>query len=74
MAGIKASLLKQVEIAYPDLLTQESICDTLGSLAKQCTQLEGLSRRKLAALAELKQSLLTRAFSGELRTDRALAA
>lgn len=65
--GIKASLLKQIEISFPQALTaQKQIVGTLDALREETQRLESLYQRKLAALDELKQSLLHQAFSGQL--------
>ena len=49
---------------FPDLKTQSEIVGTLDDMSTQVTRLEELYQRKLAALDELKQSLLHQAFSG----------
>ena len=65
--GIKASLLKTIEISFPSSLDeQEMIVAKLDGLREETQRLESLYQRKLAALAELKQSLLHQAFAGEL--------
>jgi len=65
--GIKASLLKTIEISFPSsLTTQKKIVKQLDALAEETQHLEAIYRRKLAALDELKQSLLHQAFSGAL--------
>jgi type I restriction enzyme S subunit len=65
--GIKASLLKLIEISFPaQLPVQRRLIAKLDSLRDETQRLESLYRRKLAALHELKKSLLHRAFSGEL--------
>jgi len=65
--GIKASLLKRIEISFPsDVAEQRLIASRLDVLAEDSSQLEDLYQRKLAALDELKQSLLHHAFSGAL--------
>lgn len=65
--GIKASLLKLIEISFPKTLSeQKRIVDGLDGLSGQVGRLESVYRRKVAALDELKKSLLHRAFSGEL--------
>ena len=57
--GIKASLLKTVEITFPkSTAEQRHIVSKLDSLAETTQRLESLYRRKLAALDELKKSLL----------------
>ena len=65
--GIKASLLKQIEISFPKQLNQQQqIISTLDTLREQTQALESLYQCKIAALDELKQSLLHQAFSGAL--------
>lgn len=65
--GIKASLLKLIEISFPEALTtQEQVVKALDALQAETQLLEALYQSKLEALDELKQSLLHRAFSGQL--------
>ncbi len=65
--GIKASLLKTIEISFPkSLAEQEQLVATLDRLTEETQRLEFLYQRKLAALDELKKSLLHQAFSGAL--------
>jgi type I restriction enzyme S subunit len=52
--------------AIPSLSEQESVVATLSSLDEETQRLESIYQRKLAALDELKKSLLHRAFSGQL--------
>jgi type I restriction enzyme S subunit len=65
--GIKASLLKLIEISFPkSLATQEEIVSKLDVLREETERLAQLYKRKLAALESLKKSLLHQAFSGKL--------
>jgi type I restriction enzyme, S subunit len=65
--GIKASLLKTVEISFPSSLTrQREIVAELDSLRKETQRLEYIYQQRLAALEELKKSLLHRAFTARL--------
>ncbi|MGI9065440.1 MAG: restriction endonuclease subunit S [Pyrinomonadaceae bacterium] len=65
--GIKASLLKTIEISFPKALTeQEQIVTKLDSLSEETQRLESIYQRKLVALEALKKSLLHQAFSGVL--------
>jgi len=65
--GIKASLLKVVEISFPKSLTeQEQIVAKLDSLAEETQRLGSIYQQKLAALGALKKSLLHQAFRGGL--------
>jgi type I restriction enzyme S subunit len=50
----------------PPIKQQKAIVQKLDALATETRRLEAIYQRKLAALAELKQSLLQRAFAGEL--------
>ena len=57
----------QVVVAFPtSTIEQKRIVAKLTSLADETQRLESLYQRKLAALDELKQSLLHQAFSGQL--------
>jgi len=68
--GIKASLLKKIQISFPcDLLVQKNIVLKLETLEADTKRLETIYRQKLAALNELKQSILQKAFTGELTAD-----
>lgn len=51
---------------FPNLATQRAIVSTLDALSVEIQRLESIYRRKLAALDELKKSLLHQAFNGEL--------
>ena len=64
--GISKEALEMYPIAYPSLHIQSEIVTKLGTLATETQRLEALSRRKRAALAELKQALLHQAFAGAL--------
>jgi type I restriction enzyme S subunit len=65
--GIKASLLKTVEICFPNSLSEQGrIVAQLDALSTETSRLESLYRQKLTALAALKSSLLHQAFSGAL--------
>jgi type I restriction enzyme S subunit len=65
--GIKASLLKLIEISFPKSISeQKQIVAKFDALSEETQRLESLYQRKLAALDELKKSLLHQAFSGAL--------
>lgn len=56
-----------VRVAYPDSVDeQRSIAAQLVELSKECDRLVDVYERKLAALDDLKKSLLHQAFSGQL--------
>lgn len=65
--GIKASLLKKIEIYFPkSLFEQKAIVKKLDALSTETKKLEATYKQKLADLEELRKSVLARAFSGEL--------
>jgi type I restriction enzyme S subunit len=59
-------MIKGLEISLPSLSEQQRVVDTMDSLLKETQHLESIYQRKLAALIELKKSLLHQAFNGEL--------
>ncbi len=65
--GIKASLLRTIEISFPKTKQeQQAIVTQLDALAAETQRLTRLYEQKQAALAALKKSLLHQAFTGEL--------
>ena len=59
--------IREVRLAFPvELKAQDRIVDQLDHLHEQTRRLEAIYERKLAALDELKKSLLHQAFSGAL--------
>jgi type I restriction enzyme S subunit len=65
--GIKASLLKIIEISFPNSVAeQRQIVSKLDALSEETQRLESIYQRKLAALEALKKSLLHQAFTGKL--------
>ena len=69
--GIKASLLKTIEISFPTSLTeQKRIVGNLDDLSAESQRLAVIYERKLAALEALKKSLLHCAFAGELTASK----
>ncbi|WP_092079902.1 restriction endonuclease subunit S [Desulfuromonas thiophila] len=59
----------KMTVSFPtSLQNQKSILETLNSMAKETQRLEAIYQQKLDALAELKQSILQKAFAGELTT------
>lgn len=64
--NLNIDLAASVTVPVPPLEEQESIARELDALEVAVRQGESVYQRKLAALDELKQSLLHRAFSGQL--------
>jgi type I restriction enzyme S subunit len=68
---LKLGMIKDLPISLPSIPEQEKIVATLDALLEETQRLESIYQQKLAALAELKQSILQKAFAGEL-TAKAL--
>lgn len=58
--------LRLVEILLPSLAEQRAIVERLEALSAETGRLEAVYRQKVAALEELKKSVLQKAFAGEL--------
>ncbi|CAG0948797.1 hypothetical protein GEOBC_00053 [Geobacteraceae bacterium] len=58
--------LRKVVVSFPSLPEQKNVAAKLDELSAETQRLESLYQRKLAALDELKKSLLHQAFSGAL--------
>lgn len=63
---ISGKQILSFEFALPPLNEQQLIIQKLDALGDKTQRLESLYQRKIAALDELKQSLLQQAFSGQL--------
>ena len=66
MPALTFKQLKVVKVSVPPLPTQQAIVEKLDALSEETKALEAIYERKQSALAELKQSLLQKAFAGEL--------
>jgi type I restriction enzyme, S subunit len=66
MPSISNNDLSRLVVALPPLSAQQQACACLQQLSSETQHLESIYQRKLAALYELKKSLLDQAFSGEL--------
>jgi type I restriction enzyme S subunit len=65
--GIKARLLKQIPIYFPQSLDeQECIANKLDTLSDKTKKLKTIYQQKIEDLEELKKSVLQKAFNGEL--------
>ena len=61
--------LKRLLIVHPSLKEQQILVREINALSKEVKELESIYQQKLNALSELKQSILQKAFSGELTSD-----
>lgn len=59
-------MLKDKKIKYPSLPEQQKIVEKLDALQEQTKQLEAIYTQKIKECDELKQSILQKAFRGEL--------
>ena len=71
--NINMGTFENEKFSFPNLEQQRSIVDNLNQLSSETYRLETIYRQKLAALKELKQSILQKAFTGELTTDKEVA-
>ncbi|PIN80629.1 hypothetical protein COV13_03290 [Candidatus Woesearchaeota archaeon CG10_big_fil_rev_8_21_14_0_10_32_9] len=64
---VNLSNVREIKISYPKSLEeQKEIVSKLDNLSEQTKQLESIYSQKLSCLEELKQSILQKAFKGEL--------
>ena len=78
MVHVSKSSMEARLLHLPPISEQKVIIDNLRKIEKEAQHLESIYQQKLALLAELRQSLLHKAFSGELtgdpkKTERALS-
>ena len=66
--------LKALRLRVPPLSTQRQIAASADAVIEETSLLESLYKQKLAAIDELKQSILQKAFSGEQISSEAVAA
>lgn len=66
---IRKDGIRSIIVWLPSIEEQSMIVDKVFSVADIAQDLEAIYQQKLAALNELKQSILQKAFSGELTTD-----
>ena len=64
--SLNQGMLSALTIPFPSVLIQEALIKQLEDVSAETQRLESLYQRKLAALEELKRSLLHQAFAGEL--------
>ncbi|GBL12588.1 type-1 restriction enzyme EcoKI specificity protein [Microcystis aeruginosa Sj] len=63
---LKIGIIQDMEIPLPNIYEQNKIVVNLDSLQTKTQKLETIYQRKLEAIAELKQSILEKAFTGQL--------
>jgi len=58
--------IKDIVISVPELAEQQLVVNKLLVMEKEVSRLEAIYQKKLTSLNELKQSILQKAFTGEL--------
>ena len=72
--AITKAQLEVFRVSFPkSLRSQEVIVKRLNILNYETQKLETIYQQKINDLDELKKSILQKAFSGELKTDKELA-
>ena len=66
MPNLSNTDLSNLSIDLPSIKMQKAIGDDIDKVATETQRLESIYQQKLAALDELKKSLLHQAFSGAL--------
>ena len=69
MAGLNMGLIQELPVMLPPVKAQAAIVQTANDLRAETQRLESIYQQKLAALGELKKSLLHQPFNGELTKD-----
>ena len=65
-ANINMGIFEHERFPFPSVAEQRTVVATLDSLNEETQRLESIYQRKLAALDDLKKSLLHQAFTREL--------
>ena len=68
-ANLSLTFFRQLKIPLPSLQEQQYIVSRMDAFSTEAQRLEAIYQQKLAALNELKQSILQKAFSGELTAE-----
>lgn len=71
MLNLSNKALSGLYVSIPSIMVQKEFVEQISDLNVQCQNIEFIYQKKLNALAELKQSLLQKAFSGELTDELA---
>ena len=71
--NINLGTFKRQKFPFASLPEQQAIAAKLDALSKETKNLKSIYQQELTALAELKQSILHKAFTGELTADTKVA-
>ena len=70
-ANLSLTFFREIIISIPNISKQKEITTTIEKFSEQTKQLESIYSQKLSCLDELKQSILQKAFKGELTEVKA---
>jgi type I restriction enzyme S subunit len=65
MSSLNQTILSEMPISFPPLKDQQAFVRQIDILRNETQKLESVYQKKIAALEELKKSVLQKAFSGE---------
>lgn len=65
--------LKNMPVPIPKVEQQQTMVSKIDALRAETQKLEAVYQKKIADLEELKNSILQKAFAGELKTEKAVA-
>lgn len=74
MAGLNMGIIRGMPVRLPPLAKQQEVVNAIAAASDACRSSRAVYEKKAASLSHLKQSLLHRAFSGELRGREPVAA
>jgi type I restriction enzyme S subunit len=74
MPALSFSMISALPISYPCIQEQLKISSTIKTFFNNVNELEKIYAVKLEKLAELKKSILQKAFTGELTKSKGIAA
>ena len=69
---LNQTMLNKIPIPFPSIKEQGKIVSNLDALSSETQKLQNIYQTKINDLEELKKSVLQKAFSGELKTAKAL--
>lgn len=71
-ANINMGTFENELFPFPPVDEQKAIVKKLNELAARCNSLEGIYAKKINDLEDLKKTILQKAFSGDLKTEKVL--
>lgn len=71
MLNLSNKALSGLYVSIPSITVQREIVEQVSDINAQCRNVEFIYQNKLNAMAELKQSMLQKAFAGELTGELA---